>query len=251
MASYARYERLGASALPKPEPGPLDPPATKSSRLSLLRERKGWALLSTLCAALALASYEQAVMLPACLLGVAVAFRLQGRLPRWSWQISFWALLVGYLVLRSIVVPRDVSGYQAQQFRSGAGVWLDLSEYVFYPLGTMLSLWATLSVGFFVLINWQPWGYLLSFLQGLGAFWEARRDWRWPLTGWALSLLAFLPMAWLKLFEHYHWWPMTLRTIFVVGLASALGKGIVSAWSRPERQAPSRPDPAPGSLPRP
>lgn len=250
MAAYARYERLGAPISPKPEPGTLDPPATRSTRLATLRERKGWALVAVVATALALASYEQAVMLPACLLGVAISAKWQGRRPRWGWQAAFWGVLVGYLILRYQVVPHDASGYQKQQFRTGPGVWLDLSRYVFPPLGTLQALWITLAAGPLILLVPQPWLQTLGIAQGVAAVREAVRDWRWPLVGWCLSLLAFLPMAFLKIFEHYHWWPMALRTILVVGLAQALGKSVVIAWSRPERQAPPRPDPSPGSLPR-
>ncbi|CAN5634410.1 hypothetical protein BH11ARM2_BH11ARM2_28340 [soil metagenome] len=251
MASYARYERLGARRRHRHEHGPLDPPATRSTTSFVLKERKAWAVLAVVSTALALASYEQAVMLPACLLGVAISLRWQGKKTRWAWQAAFWGVLVGYLVLRYQVVPHTVSGYQRQQYRTGMGAIQDLGTYAFAPISTLLALVNGLSVGLIILFTAQPWFQMLEIARGVAAVRVAARDWRWPLTGWCLSLLAFLPMAFLKIFEHYHWWPMALRTILVVGLAQAVGRSIVIAWSRPERQAPPRPDPAPGSLPRP
>jgi hypothetical protein len=84
LAAYARYERTSATRLAAPDPNPLDPPATKgteilrSSRITLQ-----WPMLSIVCLGLALGSYEQAVMAPALLFGVAVCMRLQGYRVRW------------------------------------------------------------------------------------------------------------------------------------------------------------------------
>lgn len=75
---------------------------------------------------------------------------------------------------------------------------------------------------------------------------------RWPLAIGALSLawLAYLPMAWLKLFEHYHFWPMAMRSLYVVVLGWAAVEATISAGSPRALKAPPRPNPAPGSLPR-
>jgi hypothetical protein len=252
LAAYARYERLFSRRDPAPY-DPLEPPATRTTILTgpPAKWERAWVGVSILALALALGSYEQAVMLPAALLGVAVSFRLRRFRPRWGWQAVFWSLLVGYLLLRAAVVPSEVSGYQQQQFRSGPGVALDLADYAF-PAASRVYLgvlsfersWVLLVVPLF-------WATLLGLISNLLAYFALRRKWHLALTGWALSLIAFLPMAWLKPFDHYHYWPMAMRSIFVVSLFWVLWELFVSAASRPALQAPQRPSPAPGSLPHP
>jgi hypothetical protein len=253
IAMYARFERLSATRTHR-ERGPLDPPATRNTethkrpmRLAML-----WPIVSLFCVALALASYEQAVMLPAVLMGVAVAMRLQGYSVRWAWSFSSWSLLAGYLVLRRLLLPQDVSGYQDQQLRSGVeGIFLALSSYVFPALGGIRAFLTTIEMGFIVLLTASPWNYLLSVCSQVMTVIESRREWVVVLTGYLLSILAFLPMAWLKEFEHYHYWPMAMRSLMVAGLAVVVWRGVVIAASRPIVQAPQRLEAAPGSLPRP
>ena len=250
-AAYARYERTGAAKKVR-ESTPLDPPATRSS---IHVERKessvGWALLSIVAAALALGSYEQAVMLPAVLLGVAVLFKLQGYGVRWGWQAAFWGLLVGYLALRRMILPQDASGYQMQQFRDGLGVALILSAYI-APTLSMLHVWPQyLSSGIFVFLTKGPYMLPLTLGGNVAAYVKGRRHLQLVLGGLVLSFFAFLPMAWLKPFVHYHYWPMAMRTLLVVGVFWAAFELVVTAVSPPRMPAPRRRSPAPGSLPRP
>jgi hypothetical protein len=260
LAAYARYERTSSHRDPPPEPGPLDPPATKGTALRPAPSRTAWAwgLLSVIALALAFGSYEQAVMVPALLFGAACCLRLQRLRVRWAWQAAFWGLLGGYLVLRNVLVPSDVSGYQAQQFRSGPGVWTSLLDY-FVPSASLL--WQGFLVydpsfmfaegGVYGLVATFPFRATLGVASTLGAATAAARSWLLPFTGWMLSGLAFLPMAWLKHFDHYHYLPMALRAFFVSAMLGVAGRALVSAVSRPAIQAPPRRDPAPGSLPRP
>jgi len=202
-------------------------------------------------AALALGSYEQAVMLPAALLGVAITMRWQDYRPRWWTQALFWGLLIGYLFLRSRLIPTEASGYQKQQFRDGPGVYLSLFDYVFPNLGGLLGLWSSLEAGPLMLLNMSPY---MGLFQIIGNGWSyvcARAEWRLFLCGWLLSILAYLPMAWLKQFDHYHYWPMALRSVAVIALSKVAIEAALTALSPPRLQAPKRPSPAPGSLPHP
>jgi hypothetical protein len=198
-----------------------------------------------------LGSYEQAVMLPAVLFGVGVLFKLQGYQVRWGWQAAFWGLLVGYLLLRRMILPEDASGYQMQQFRDGMGVLLILSAYI-APTLAMLHTWPQyISSGIFVFLTKEP--YMLPIMLGgnISAYVKGRKHVQLVLGGLVLSFLAFLPMAWLKPFVHYHYWPMAMRTLLVVGAFWAAVELVVTAVSPPRLQAPRRLSPAPGSLPRP
>lgn len=261
MAAYARYERLSAQHSASAKPTPLDPPATRTSRQTSERKARApwvWALVSVLMVAAALATYEQAVMLPAALVGVAVSLRLQGFRPRWGWQAPFWALLIGYLALRYQIIPHGESPYQAQQMRtSSTGVLLTLAGYAL-PLGTSIPEFrAALSLdplAWIAPLLGAPlgmWGFPYAVAQNISAFIVAKRQWIACLTGWALSCLAYLPMAFVKEFDHYHFWPMALRSLMVAGLLIALKDAVFSAWSPRVLQAPKRSAPAPGSLPHP
>lgn len=250
MAAYARYERLSAQRSPAPERTPLDPPATRNTEVAAKSARLpvAWAVVSCLATALALGSYEQAVMLPACLLGVAICMRWQRYRVRWGWQAGFWLLLVGYLALRYQLVPTEASGYQRQQFRDGPGVWLSLTGYLFPSFFNLQTLQASLSVSWIVLLTSRPWVMALELIGNVQAVLLLKREWVLGLTAYLLSFLAYLPMAWLKPFDHYQYWPVALRSLLGAVLTVAFFRAVVTAVSPPTRQAPPRPAPAPGSL---
>jgi len=252
-ACYARYERL--TALKKaPEPTPLDPPSTRKTVVTNDRPVKYawlWAVASIPCVWLALASYEQAVMLPAVLLATAVSLKWQGYRVRWGWQAAFWASLLAYLAIRHQLVPSAPSGYQLQQFRHGPGVWISISNYtipsIFY-LATPANWLDQMST---LILSATPWQMLWSHASDVVTIVKARIHGRWIFTGWGMAFIAYLPMAWLKQFDHYNYWPLALRSLFLVSLGWLAWDLAITAWSPQTRQAPPRRDPAPGSLPRP
>jgi hypothetical protein len=249
MAAYCRFERLGATRTQR-EIGPLDPPATKGTAVEKAGLSWPWMIVSAISLALALGSYEQAVMAPALLLASAVTLRLRGYRVRWSWHILFWLELAGYLAVRATLVPREVSGYQAQALRSGPGVWIDLAQYALPAATTVLPILAMLSMGAFFLIDPRFYASLLQILSNAAAI--AKAPLRLPLVaaGYGMSVLAFLPMAWLMRFAHYHYLPLAFRALFVVAMAWVFFESAAIALSPRARQAPERLAPAPGSLPR-
>ena len=77
--------------------------------------------------------------------------------------------------------------------------------------------------GWFVIFNGALYQTMLSWSFRLRfGVWELAKAGmalvRW-LAG-AFPVAAFLPMAWLKMFEHYYYWPMALRTVFLIGVAT-------------------------------
>ena len=251
MASYARYERLGSKRI-ESQPTAIDLPATKSSRVGQATKPSiFWPILSLIAIALAFGSYEQAVMLPAVMLAVAVTMRASRMQVRWAWQAGFWALLVAYLLLRRAVIPAGVSHYQAQQFRHGPGVYLSLLAYAMPFANSIPGMIVDLQTGPLILMTGTPYAFVLGAASNLTAFYQARRRWVFALAGYGMSCLAFLPMAWVKQFGHYNYWPMALRSLFTVTVLWVGYDLLIIAWSPPTRQARPRPDPAPGSLPHP
>jgi hypothetical protein len=252
LAAYARFERLSAAERTRSrEFGPLDPPATRNTGVRARRPAGFWLGVAYLGVALALGSYEQAVMLPAVWFGVGLTLHWSGLRVRPLAHVMPWVLLVGYLVVRRAILPPQVSGYQDQQLRFGSGVEISLLEFAFPALSGYHVIGILLSELPFILLTGQPYALITGVAADLGAFVSVRRHWIVALAGYGMSFLAFLPMAWLNMFEHYYFWPMAMRTLLVIGLGVALASGTLSAMCRPAIQAPARSRPAPGSLPRP
>ncbi len=251
MAAYARYERTGAERR-MPESTPLDPPATKGTPAGAGRKASWpWAVLSIIAAAAAFASYEQAVMLPAALVGVAVLMRMQGYKVRWSWQAAFWLLLVAYMILRKEVLPPGISRYEHQQTRFGPSVFMAIMGYVFPSLQSLIQSCQTLTVGIGILLSVDIYSSVFLFISNVAAFISVRRHFIFALAGWALSIITFLPMAWVKPFSWYNYWPMAMRSLFTVTICWTGFELLFNAAKPQALQAPPRLDPAPGSLPRP
>lgn len=252
LASYARYERRRGPRKPRPSAA-TDLPATRTSRQESVPTGWAplWAALSMLALVLAVGSYEQAFMLPSLLLCVTFYLHRDGYDVKWGFPVAAFALAGAMLLVRYQVVPHGLSAYQLQQARSGPTAWLAILEYGFPALAS-LPLWAS-GFGIGPAFAASPQFYSFPWLVGgnLTAYIEAARSCKLAVCGWFLSLLSFLPMAFLKPFPHYHYLSMALRSIFVVALLDIVWRLCVSAASPPVLQAPPRPSPAPGSLPRP
>lgn len=253
LASYARLERLGAHRDPHAEPSPLDLPATRTSVQYPVKRfvQWPWAALSWIAALLAFASYEQAVMLPAVLLGTAILLRTSGVKVRWSWHAAYWILLPAYLLLRHEIIPSTVSRYQGQQLRFGPMVYYDLLECLLPGSSSLMLLKNRLDLGFALFLDGANYLLVIFVIANLASLWHTRRRWQWTAGVLLLAFIAYLPMAYLKYFGHYLYWPALLRSLYVVCLAWMGLEGIISVASPRARQAPLRPSPAPGSLPRP
>ncbi|MCU0316562.1 MAG: hypothetical protein MUC92_08215 [Fimbriimonadaceae bacterium] len=251
LAAYARYERLTARTRSLKEATSRDLPATKGTALPD-RGRAPWIWIGVtfLGLALALGSYEQAVMVPGCLFAIAVIFFTKGRKPHWLLHFGFWIVLGGYLALRLAILPRETSGYQDQQLRYSWGAWQSILEYPLPMVADLGQLAIHASAGFFILLTGAPYVALASVIANGAAHlgtWLDRE--RWPVFGWlALATLAYLPMAFLKFFGHYLYWPSALWAPYAVTLGVVTFRLVISAASLPEKSAPPRSRPAPGSL---
>lgn len=251
LASYVRFERLGAESLPAKEPGPLDPPATRSStQRGETTNQWGWFILSGLATAVALGAYEQAVMIPTLIFILGVWLRASGYRTRFGLQIAFWGILIAYIVYRVQIIPVAPSGYQKQQFRHGPGLWIDIVSYLLPGIFGLTSAFTSLSVSFLVMMNEAFWASIGGFVSNVSTWVSIRKAFLKPLIALSLALFAYLPMAFLKQFGHYHYFPAAMLTLFVIALFEAYWPRLISAVSPQAIQAPKRLDRAPGSLPR-
>jgi hypothetical protein len=242
VAAYGRFERLTAVRRDM-LPTSTDLPATKgtvvvkSGRFAWV-----WVVVSALGLALALGSYEQAVVIPALITGVMILFSLQGRRVHWANLALFWGMLIAYLILRRALVPSDVSGYQAQQFRDGAGVFNDLLLYLAPGLTNWSVFSGSFEVGALAFITSIPWvsgSLIFGNMSSLFGVWQDRN--RWLGIGFLLmGFVAFLPMGWLKFFAHYHYFPAVFYSFFVVVFAQMVLGWVVEAVSPSRVLAPAR-----------
>ena len=251
LASYVRFERLGALVRPEKEAGATDPPATRSSnQRGEPQNHWGWFLVSCAATAMALATYEQAVMIPSLIFILGVWLWVHGLQTRFSFQIFFWAILVAYLVYRVQIIPVQPSGYQKQQFRHGSGLWIDIFNYICPGLFGLFAAWNAITTGFLALLTDSVWTPLAYFSANVSAWVSIRKTWLKPTITLSLALFSYLPMAFLKQFGHYHYFPEALLTLFVITLFEAYWPRLVAAISPQAIQAPRRIERAPGSLPR-
>ena len=251
LAAYARHLRLNAHRDEK-ESSPLDLPATRTSRETEhdVKSSHWWLVLSACLLLFAFGSYEQAVMLPAVLFVVGIIFASNRYNVNWRVHLIFWSELLIYFVVRRAVLPAGISSYLSQQLRTGVTAYLSELNYVL-PCTAYFAGWISqLSVGASVLLVGTFYSFPLQLSGNIAAYLSAFKNKTIMLT-WLASVLAFLPMAFLKPFSHYHYWAMSLRAIFVVLLSGAIWQMIVSAVSPQVVQAPQRLSPAPGSLHRP
>jgi hypothetical protein len=253
LAAYARYLRLGPrKASP---PSATDVPLTKSAPLAVRRpgRRWPWLLASLTSLALALGCHEQAAMAPFLLVCLqVVSFRRHGPVSI-APLLAFGAVLAGYAALRTAFVPIEASEYQLQQFRQGTGALLALSDYLLPAGAWLFRLTVVGSVGWWAVLVPEAWRLVAVIVGNVAMVWVAAKSLRsdWLIGAWVMSVLAFLPMAWLKTFEHYHYLPGALRAMLAVLLAAEALRLVANAVAPPVLQAPPRPSPAPGSLPRP
>ena len=181
--------------------------------------RWGWLMLGSGLYLLALGSYEQPITLVA-LVG-ALAFWQRREWGGWGARAFTVAALCVALILalRFALLPAEPTTYQRQQLRSSlSGPVLSYLTELLPPVGQW-QYWRAVGVQLEVLlVDKTGWDHLVGTLLYLGVLAAVWR-WRGLLGGaWLWHALAFLPMAFLHLFEHYMYLPQLGKTLFDVGL---------------------------------
>jgi hypothetical protein len=183
------------------------------------RERKhGWSVFSILFLVLALMCYEQSVVVPALLLGTAVALHLQKVKVRWAWHAAPLAILGVYLWLHTRFLPK--SRYHDQAYRGTGGGMRDTLSWLFPGTHEIkfLPVFLTPDIGFFAVFIDRFWVYVVQSASSLIAYLSFRKHWMPIAYGLLASTGAYLPMAFQQPLVHYHHLPMAFRTPFVVWL---------------------------------
>jgi hypothetical protein len=240
IAAFIRYLRLTAQITPQP-PTPFDQPATKSTVIiSSSPKTKLLPFIAAIGLLLALGSYEQAVTIPGILTGALILSHFQGRKVPWIHLTWIWGSLFGYLALRAAVIPRDVSQYQDQQFRSGPGVYMDLANYIAPGFAGIPQLGTIAELGIASLLSgliWTAIAVLIGNIAVIVGLAKSRDRWLIIAT-WIMAFVAFLPMAWLKFFGHYHYFPAPFYCLLLVLLAKQTITWVIEAISPTPVQAP-------------
>lgn len=191
-------------------------------------------LLGSVC--LALMSYEQAVMLPLVLTGLAYGFAAKGAKFVWRPTLGSWVILAGYLAARTAIIPVSTSRYQDQQLRFGAGVVISLLDYLSKILKSWTQFLAAFEIGWDSILLPELWiTAILWILLGLSlAMLRKAQSRKRLLVIWMASFVAFAPMTFLKPFAHYHFWPMCIRAMLVAVLIGELTNWQKNSCSSPD-----------------
>ncbi|MEI8283218.1 MAG: hypothetical protein WCG75_12495, partial [Armatimonadota bacterium] len=142
------------------------------------------------------------------------------------------------------------SSYQKQQFRHGPGLYIDVFNYIIPGLFGMITALSTLATSVLVVMNDVFWGAVGTFVANVSAWATIRKSFLKPAIALSLAVFAYLPMAFLKQFGHYHYLPAAMMTLFLICLFENYWPRFIGAVSPGAIQAPKRETRAPGSLPR-
>ncbi len=195
-----------------------------------------WGSLSLVALVLALGSYEQAVVLPGLFSATYLLCRWRKQTASLMPMVGSWMLLIGYIALRAAVLPGGSSAYQQQQMRTGGFSGTDFSSYLVPCWHSILEIKSALALDPVIWLNAAPWIAVLSVVAFIGAVRFAAQSTEKLLLLFLFlaSCAVYLPMAWLKTFEHYHYAPMGFRALFLALLAAELRKAS-QRWTPPSR----------------
>lgn len=175
---------------------------------------------------LALGAYEQAVMVPALMTGLCLLSALEGtkEKPRWVEWLGPWTVLVAYVLLRRAILPETPSAYQSQSLRSSGFSMVAMESYLFPGVLAWSNLLVATSTSWILLFTQAAMRNVLLIASSV-ANWVvllfSKGNWL-PKYAYVAAAVAYLPMAWLHTFDHYHFFPMAFKALFVVSAAAGL-----------------------------
>lgn len=184
------------------------------------RERRmGWGALALAGYLGALGSYEQAVVLPALLVGCAFVLHRSGIAVRWWLHLLPIAILGLYALFYLHFIPRE-SPYKLERLRGEKNAVAAFLTWLF----PAWSDWQV--VGWFLvedsililLLVVSFWRSLVRGLLYLAAYLGARQDWVLASFGLIGSVIAYTPLLFVKPLMHYYYFPAMFRSLFVMTL---------------------------------
>ncbi|MBL8047313.1 MAG: hypothetical protein JNJ45_01395 [Chthonomonas sp.] len=214
-------------------------PAMFGAVLYWRRGHWGWLALSGVCTWLALASYEQAVMVLPVMFTIWLA-RRESKPKPWAWILVLGAVTVAYFLIRMQVVSLSPSGYQRQQWRTGGGGFLEIYHFAVPAFAAITYVWALISTSLFALL--LP-DFYISLVVAASPIALVCLLWRNPnartlVWMFVAGIVAYAPMAFFHYFEHYFFWPMAIRAVTICALAQVVwehGHQLRPLPARPER----------------
>lgn len=199
LASYCRFERV---------------------------KHGGWGWLALAGLAGAFGCHEQVITLPFLLVLCGVFLRFQGVHVRWHYLIVPFLLLGAYLYFHTHFIPADTD-YRNQRMRGINPARDALIAWVFPAWHDLLYLigWIRDTDAELLLFTPVTLSFWLSSVRTITystVFIHLRRDWRLPLLGLLGSAIAYAPLALVLPLQHYYYFPLVLRSIFVLALGRCL-----------------------------
>jgi hypothetical protein len=178
-----------------------------------------FAVLALIALILAFCSYEQAVVVPALLLGCAIALSLQTVRVRWLWHVVPWATLGLYLWLHLTHIEPD-SRYRKQAARGQSGGLRDTLTWLFQSNRDLRFLKQIFepSIGLAVFAMELYWKALFDLVANVCGLTIATRRWLPAFFGLIAAVGSYAPMAFQHPLSHYFHLPLAMRSIFVVAL---------------------------------
>lgn len=175
---------------------------------------------------LALGAYEQAVMVPALMTGLCLLSTLEGtkEKPGWVEWLGPWAVLVAYIFLRRAILPETPSAYQSQSLRSSGFSMVAMESYLFPGVLAWSNLLVATSTSWILLFTQAAMRNVLLIASSVAnsvMLLFSKGNWL-PKFAYVAAAVAYLPMAWLHTFDHYHFFPMAFKALFVVSAAAGL-----------------------------
>jgi len=180
----------------------------------------GWAALSVAGFAGALASYEQAIVLPLLMAGCGLAIRAQGGRFVWLPLALSLILLELYLWFYLSVIPTQTE-YHQQRLRRFYSLGMSLTHWLLPPLQGVLdqlNLLVDAPAAVIMPAFWQAWLLLGVYLVVLTQVWRNPLVW----LGLLGSTLAYLPLAPVIPLMHYYYLPAVFRALWIAAFATSL-----------------------------
>jgi len=183
--------------------------------------RAAAAVLVLVSGAAALASYEQAMVLPLVAPILAVGLGVRERRRRAAGLALLVGVTSGYMVLRLAVIGIDPSHYQVMQAKASLmGTVYGFGRYALRALPLAGNVWERATAGGV----WAPADVQFWWALTMLAAWVASYarpclvNARLFTALWAMKAVMFLPMAMLHPLSHYYYLPETVASGVAAGL---------------------------------